>query len=637
MSWKLVALEGPRAGEVFNLAAGEVSIGRDDANVLRLDDLQVSRPHCIVRVSECGATIEDLNSRNGVYVNDTPARHESLANGDHIRIGNTILILVAERAYGDPARIEPTEETASWETMTFAPGRVGEQASTAELCDALAATKRAAREVATLLGVATSLANARDAESAYRLLLDLLFEVVPAERGAVVVDAVRRDPEVAATSPRRPTRAAGPFRIPADVVERVMHEEVAVLRRRDEEGAEDGGWQRAASALAVPIAVDGRLLGAVYLDSSSTSEPLDERHLALASAAATIAALTLLNVESIEWSETERRRLSSGVLIDHQMIGESPPMQSVYSAIQRVAHTNATVLIRGESGTGKELVARAIHRNSARASKPFVAINCATLTESLLESELFGHEKGAFTGATTQKRGKLEVADGGTVFLDEIGEMPPSLQAKLLRAIQERQFERVGGTQPVQVDVRWIAATNVDLEHAIASGRFRRDLYYRLDVISLAMPALRDRKEDIPLLAAHFMTRYAEKCGRRITGMSRDARSMLMRYAWPGNVRELQNTVERAVVLGTGEQIAVEDLPETITRAPYVADGGFQELVTSFKRTLVANALEEAGGDLAKAARLLELHPRYMYRLLKKLGIDVHPDERHDRRPLSPR
>src|SRR5438876_12148167 len=225
------------------------------------------------------------------------------------------------------------------------------------------------------------------------------------------------------------------------------------------------------------------------------------------------------------------------------MVGESPRMREVFQFIRKVAPTDSTVLIRGESGTGKELVARAIHRNSRRQNRPFVAINCAALTDTLLESELFGHEKGAFTGAVALKKGKIEVADSGTVFLDEIGELAPNLQAKLFRVLQEREFERVGGTRPIKVDVRLIAATNVDLNEASRTGKFRQDLYYRLNVVSLEVPPLREHPQDIPLLAAYFIARYSEKVNRRVAGISPKARTCLLHYSWPGNVRELENAI----------------------------------------------------------------------------------------------
>jgi len=305
----------------------------------------------------------------------------------------------------------------------------------------------------------------------------------------------------------------------------------------------------------------------------------------------------------------------------HDMVGDTPAMRDVYDCIRKVAGSDCTVLIRGETGTGKELAARAVHDNSARARRPFVAINCAALTEPLLESELFGHEKGAFTGALALKKGRLESADGGTLFLDEVGDLAPSLQAKLLRALQHREFERVGGTRTIKVDVRVIAATNLDLEAAVAAGRFRQDLWYRLNVVSLTMPPLRDRRGDIPRLAAHFAAKYAR--GRRAE-LSRDAVDALCAYDWPGNVRELENAVERAVVLGSSERIMVGDLPQSITghaAGSVSPDAPFHRGVMDTKRKLVLDAIDRTGGNYTAAARLLGINPTYLHRLLKNLGL----------------
>jgi Nif-specific regulatory protein len=308
------------------------------------------------------------------------------------------------------------------------------------------------------------------------------------------------------------------------------------------------------------------------------------------------------------------------------MVGESPRMREVYQFIGRAAPTTSTVLIKGESGTGKELVARAIHLNSARSQNPFVAINCAVLSETLLESELFGHEKGAFTGAITQKKGKLEAATGGTVFLDELGELAPALQAKLLRVLQEREFERVGGTRSIKVDIRLIAATNRDLEQAIKAGAFRQDLYYRLNVLSLTMPALKDRRDDIPLLAGYFAMRFSTKAGRALKGVSPEARKCLMQYDWPGNVRELENAMERAVVLGTTELIQPEDLPEALLEqqaVPGVQVTEYHQAVKETKRKLVLKAFQEGDGNYAQTARILGIHPNNLHRLIRSLDLKL--------------
>jgi Nif-specific regulatory protein len=309
------------------------------------------------------------------------------------------------------------------------------------------------------------------------------------------------------------------------------------------------------------------------------------------------------------------------------MVGEGAAMQRVYHFIAKVAPTDSTVLIVGESGTGKELAARAIHRNSKRSQKPFIAINCAALTETLLESELFGHEKGSFTGAFTQKKGRLETAEGGTLFLDEIGEISPALQVKLLRVLQEREFERVGGTQTIKIDIRVITATNKNLEDAIRRAEFRQDLFYRLNVVSFEMPPLRERREDIMLLASYFADKYGPACNRKLIGISTEARTCLVSYDWPGNVRELENAIERAVVLGTTDLILPEDLPETVLEtkvsAP-VATAGYHEAVTQTKRDIILKAMEEANGNVTEAGRILGIHPNYLHRLIRNLDLREH-------------
>jgi Nif-specific regulatory protein len=387
------------------------------------------------------------------------------------------------------------------------------------------------------------------------------------------------------------------------------------------------------SLLCVPLVAFEKPLGVIYFDTSSRVAQFDEAHLQLLTAIAGIAAVAFENARRFEVLEEENRRLQQEVKLTHQMIGESESMREVYKLLARVAPSSATVLLLGESGTGKELAARAIHLNSPRASKPFVAINCATLTESLLESELFGHEKGSFTGAIAQKRGKLEVADSGTVFLDEVGELSPGIQAKLLRALQMREFERVGGTRTIKVDVRMIAATNRDLKKAIEAGRFREDLYYRLNVVSIPMPPLRERREDIPLLASFFVAEYSRKCKRRVTGISAEARRLICAYDWPGNVRQLENAIERAVVLGATELIAAEDLPEVICepreseleREGQIKDvqppAGYYETVKEAKRQLILKTLRQTSGNYTEAAKLLGIHPNNLHRLLRNLNL----------------
>jgi len=376
-------------------------------------------------------------------------------------------------------------------------------------------------------------------------------------------------------------------------------------------------------AMCVPLVGPEFPKVALCLTAAAPGTPFSEDDLQVLAAIGTIGGLALERVRHLEWLAGENQRLREDAAIEHSLVGESAPMQAVFRFIARVAATDATVLLTGESGTGKELVASAIHRNSPRASGPFVAINCAALPEALLESELFGHERGAFTGAIAQQRGRLEMANRGTLFLDEIGELAPSLQAKLLRVLQDQIVERVGARRGIPIDVRIIAATNRDLAEAIRESTFREDLYYRLNVVSLTVPPLRERRDDLPLLSAYFVRQHAARCKRVVKGISLEARALLKAYDWPGNVRELSNAIERAVVLGSTETILPEDLPETLLETHAATDGStdFHERVARHKRDIIREALAQSSGNVAKAARDLGLQPTYLHRLIKNLGV----------------
>jgi two-component system response regulator HydG len=428
-------------------------------------------------------------------------------------------------------------------------------------------------------------------------VLALIQEVIPADHGAVLLDDAW----------------SGTPSVEKDLVMRVLSERSALADSA-----------RGRSRLAAPMIVRNEIAGILYLEGPETDPELQESRLLLLSAIAQMASLALENAYHLEWLDSEVRRLES--TLDHdEMAGESEKLNILRRKIHRLAPTKTTVLIVGESGTGKELVARSLHRQSQRSDKPFVAINCAALTETLLESELFGHERGAFTGAVNQKQGRLERGQGGTVFLDEIGEMPIALQAKLLRVLQSREFERVGGTRSIPLDIRLIAATNRNLEKAVHQGLFREDLFYRLNVVNLRIPPLRERPEDVVTLALYFAARLSEKNGRRITGISPQARNMLRSHNWPGNVRELENAIEHAVALGTSDTILAEDLPEALKEkwaetSPQEA-GMLQTAINSAKRSAVLRAYEVSGHDHNEAARMLGVHPNYLYRLIQNLNL----------------
>jgi len=318
----------------------------------------------------------------------------------------------------------------------------------------------------------------------------------------------------------------------------------------------------------------------------------------------------------------------------HGLVGRSDPIRRVLDQIRKVAAADATVLVQGESGTGKELVARALHDGSRRRDGPFVSVSCAAIPEGLLESELFGHERGAFTGAVRRKLGRFELAHQGTLFLDEVGEIPPAIQVKLLRVLQERSFERVGGEETVAVDVRVVSATNRDLARMVAEGSFREDLFYRLNVVPVTLPPLRERTGDVEELARFFLGRIAPRLGRKVTGFAPEALELLGRHRWPGNVRELENVVEQALVFAEGELVRPEDLPDGLRRAPAAAalpvptgDRSLTEILEDLERQLILAAYERAKGVKAETARLLGIKPSALYYKLEKYGI-VKPGER---------
>ena len=334
----------------------------------------------------------------------------------------------------------------------------------------------------------------------------------------------------------------------------------------------------------------------------------------------------------------ENRQLRSAVASQYSfgnLIGKSKPMQDIFETIRKVAPATATVLIEGASGTGKELVAKSIHFNSPRRDQPFVAVNCSALAESLLESELFGHEKGAFTGAVAMKKGRFEIADGGTLFLDEIGELSPSLQVKLLRVLQEKVFERVGGVRPVSVNIRLIAATNKSLKDEIGKGRFREDLFYRLNVVHIILPSLRERQEDIQPLVTHFIEKYANahREGLPISHMDQEVQRLFYRYNWPGNVRELENVIERAMVMCSGQVIRVDDLPNDFKNNVYQDDrlhldalpeaNTLYETLAQVEKEMILNALKKADFIQARAAEMLGIGKSGLNQKLKKYGIDI--------------
>jgi Nif-specific regulatory protein len=571
MDAELIVVSGALLGTRFPLAEREVSIGRAASAGIRLSDPGIAPEHCVVRPSTSGHRLADRRSPSGTYINGMRVTEQELAPGDQVAIGDIVLL------YRNQA--VPERDSTVYHTLLRA-------CSILFLFRALTSAKDTAQRAA----FEAQLSN-------------LLADIVPCTASAILMG--KDEEELRAAAQNRPA----------------PEEMEALAAAVSREGTL---VNPAAGLVAVPLwtrDVPAGLLAAWF--------PADEiahlsEHRDALGAIATLAAAALDTQRDVDRLRAEnsllRERLDTA---ETGIAGESIAIHKMLGLIARVAPQDTSVLILGETGAGKELVASALHRLSPRANKPFIAINCAALTETLLESELFGHEKGAFTGAISQKKGKLEMAEGGTVFLDEIGELAPQLQAKLLRVLQQREFERVGGTRSWKLDVRLVAATNRDLAAEVQRGGFRADLYHRLNVVTLRVPPLRERAGDIPALAQYFLDRAAVRCGRAVKGISPEAELCLLSHSWPGNVRELENAIERAVVLGESEWIQPEDLPETVLDSGSTpeAPGAMQSSVEETKRQLILSAWRQCEGDHNRTAAQLHIHPNSLRRLIRTLNL----------------
>jgi transcriptional regulator with GAF, ATPase, and Fis domain len=618
----LIGMSGPLLGRVIELTEGELTIGRDDANDLCISDPSISRRHCAIHADDGQFLVRDLQSHNGTQVNGATVTQHVLQHGDHITLGRTQFTFVLRDQTVSPValRCEDTDDLTP--AAEVAATQIGVTAPTRS------PGATAADDLRALLTIASRVGAIRSSDAIAWQLTGMLFDVLPAERAAVLL----YNGSDALTAAAAWDRVAGPthdVRVSRTVTQRVLKNKVALLANNA--GAFESALRSQSlqdlgihSVLCAPMMAGDSLVGVIYADARRLTSQFTQHHLELLLAIAGIAGLALEHARRFELLEFENAQLRSVINLEHNMVGDSGPMKDVYRFIAKVAPTEATVLVLGESGTGKELIARAIHRNSNRAQAPIAAINCAAITETLLESELFGYEKGAFTGAVAQKKGRLEAANGGTVFLDEIGELAPSLQAKLLRVLQDHELVRVGGTQSIKIDVRVIAATNRDLAAQVRAGSFREDLYYRLNVVSVRAPALRERRDDIPALAQYFVEKCSARCKRRVAGISPEALTCLSAYDWPGNVRELENAIERAVVLGSTDMLMADDLPDAVLETASTATPGaatFHESVAEHKRELIIEAVKASGGNYTEAARKLGLHPNYLHRLIRLLDI----------------
>ena len=619
--------EGAMRGMRFPWKDGD-TLGRESANAVVLKDNGASRRHARIHVGPEGWVVEDLGSRNGTYVNGNIVVRHALSEGDRVQIGHTILRceLAAPPAETEVPPSPPGEpavtEAIAKQSLDFlnSPPAADDPLQVArahERLIALFAFARAAAEAPSL----EILWEKAAAAASRSLAADRAFILRPVGRGG-------------AWEPFRPTPAAlARAPLSQSVVACVRDRGDSVLCRapgsdRRFSGSRSLAGGAVSSLVCVPVRLEGGVLGALYADRIGDAPPFGRSDLELAIAFAIALATPWAQAERVAELLAGRAALERDEASRHDLVGVSPALREVQRLIDRAAPTEAPVLITGESGVGKELVARAIHRSSPRAKGPFEAVNCAALTESLFESELFGHAKGSFTGADSDRSGRFELADRGTLFLDEVGDLPEACQTKLLRILEDGRLRRVGDTADRPVDVRVVAATNRPLEGE--GSRFRQDLFYRLNVLRIEVPPLRSRPADVPVLAAHFALRFSATCRKSARTLSPEALSVLAAHEWPGNVRELKNCLERMVVLSDRPLLEAEDVPQDIRRgagrmaalaAVQLSGGSPLVPLEDLEREHILRVLEALGGNKKRASEVLGIDRGTLYAKLRRYGV----------------
>lgn len=610
------------------------TLGRAPTNRIPLRDDLCSREHAEIYWYDQAWYVRDLKSLNGTHVNDKRLTGEcQLESEDRLRFGNSRFIFLTNLA--DLPTYQPSQQQNDDSSVSIRT-RIGDSRYNAarkppsELPTAEYSVRgrhvSQTEAVALLYQLALDSAAATTPAELAETALATIFAGTPAEVAAVLAITGAREVELVSYRTRNAQKQTyhkvSSF-VSSEVIlsrQAILAEDVAKtssLKNRD--SVND---LNAASLICAPVHADDELIGLVHIYSTTQQRRLNGDDLEFALAVAGQLGRVWQQLRREASLAAEVKSLKNRFQLDCALIGQSESIKAIESQVARVAPTRATVLIRGESGVGKELVARAVHDSGPRKGEAFICLNCAALTESLLESELFGHEKGSFTGATERMIGKFESADGGTIFLDEIGEMSIGTQAKLLRVLEGQPFERVGGNVPIRVDVRVVAATNRPLEDAVREGLFRKDLFFRLQVVQIDVPALRHRKEDVPLLAEHFLKHYTKETGRKLKGFSPSAIQKLSAYDWPGNVRELRNVIERAVVLCAGPMIEDCDIWLSPLELGRSGDGPFvPKTLEDMERNHIEQTLQFTEWNKSKAAELLGIERSTLDRKIKSYGL----------------
>ena len=601
MNPRIVGVSGPLKGLAFPLGAFDVIIGKGRKCSIQLKDPLVSAKHCGISCEGDRPVLWDMQSATGTFVNGFYFSGKVLLHGDRIRVGRSIFVyLDRDDAEVDPAILTPTPAEEEWDRKLGSSHRKATYEP--EMSIVLDAFLEFNGRINAL----------RDGSEIQSRVFELIFHLMPVEGVAILLADRDGDGLLSAAYRRIGSPGDEPFPIDDAITEKALR---------------DGGPVYGDKVICFPLVTPGRRVGLLYATMAAGGiEWFTGGHVRLLQAVAGSTAVALEHARYVAWLESENRRLKEAIKVEHGMVGRSERMQKLYEIIGRAGPSDLTVLITGESGTGKELAAKALHRNSTRSQKEMYVVNCAAFTDTLLGSELFGHEKGAFTGADQQRKGLFEFADGGTVFLDEIGECSLKLQSDLLRLIEQREFKRLGGNRVLRANVRIIAATNVDLEKAIKEGRFRQDLYFRLNKIRIHMPRLAERRDDIPLLVAELIKKHGHlRPGPypRVQGVTPEVRQIFASYEWPGNVRELENVIEGAIALGTSAYIGREDLQASLTgnMRPHAELGSWMMELNASKKAIIERTLQKTGGNRAEAARLLDLNPKYFSALCKELNV----------------
>jgi transcriptional regulator with GAF, ATPase, and Fis domain len=641
----LVLQSSGRWSDVFRLSSpAEAIIGRASSNQIVIRSDQASRRHARIAFAAGQWTVEDMGSRNGTFVNGQKiAGKQDLCDRDVIAVAGYAITFSRriDGGAGEPVRsAESSQATDDQITMEIDPESITDRRRHSAHLHTAGETKSATETSRRLLHLAFAVAQADQAIQAVEKVLDWIADQIQFDTVGVYVWESPQQNASIADIPLVATRQTGARsyrRPPIELMKSVGGPAGQSILARNVMGDGELATENSRGEMDVESVImaavrdhDERLLGLVHVTTTDDNPPLDSADLELIVAAGEILAQSLAHLldrqrlsRSLSKSRKQVRRLQEQIGDKVRIVGRSESIGNVIQQIGLVAPTNSTVLIAGESGVGKELVASAIHHTSARKDGPFVCLNCAALSPTLLESELFGHEQGAFTGATDRKLGKFELADGGTLMLDEIGEMSAEVQAKFLRVLEGHPFERVGGQDAIRADVRVVAATNRDLRSMVASGEFRQDLYYRLHVVEIVVPPLRNRGKDCLQLADFFLQRFNAEMGRKIEGFTDAAKKRLVGYSWPGNIRELKNVIERAVVLNTKTQVDASDL----TLSPAVAGGTpptdtsmNQIPLSELERTHIEQVLRHTEGNKSRAASILGIERSTLDRKLKKYG-----------------